>query len=158
MIKFRRFNLEMYDKNKHYILMKNLSRDEGVYKFISKRLEEWLDEMPKEKEKFMINCPYVVVKENKYIGMIGSLDKTKDGIIDLWCAIDKSERNKGHAGSILGEMTIYLIESFKDIRLRVDKENEFSKKSVISNGYVLDEKESNNDKNYDVYYYFGKKK
>ena len=122
MIEFRRFNLEAYDKNKHYILMKNLSRDKGVYKFISKRFEEWLDEMPKEKGNFMIDCPYVVVKENKYIGMIGALNRTKDGIVDLWCAIDKSERNKGYAGSILGEMTIYLIESFKDIRLRVDKE------------------------------------
>ena len=156
MIKFRRFNLELYDKSKHYVLMKNLSRDEGVYKFISKRFEDWLDEMPKDKDKFIIDCPYVVVKDNKYIGMVGSMNKSKDGIIDLWCAIDKSERNKGHAGDILGEMTIYLVESFKDIRLKVDKSNEYSKRSVLSNGYVLDTEESNSDKNYDTYYYFGK--
>ena len=158
MLKFRRFNLELYDKNKHYVLMKNLSRDKGVYKFISKRFEEWLEEMPRDNGGFMIDCPYVVVRENKYIGMIGSMNKSKDGIIDLWCAIDKNERNKGNAGDILGEMTIYLIDSFKDIRLRVDKNNEYSKRSVISNGYVLDKEESNSDKNYDIYYYFGKKK
>lgn len=156
MIEFRRFNLELYDKNKHYVLMKNLSRDEGVYRFISKRFEDWLEEMPKDKRGFMIDCPYVVVKENKYVGMFGALDRTKDGIIDLWCAIDKNERNKGYAGGILGEMTLYLIESFSDVRLRVDKSNEYSKRSVVSNGYVLDDIESSKDKDYDIYYYFGK--
>ena len=156
MIEFKRFNLELYDKNKHYVLMKNLSRDEGVYKYVSKRLEQWLEEMPKSSNEFVINCPYVLVRDNKYIGLIGSLDVTKDGIIDLWCAISKNERNKGNASDILGEMTIYLIESFKDIRLKIDKSNYNSKKSAINNGYVLDEDES--DKNIDVFYYFGKKK
>ena len=158
MIKFRRFNLELYDKNKHYVLMKNLSRDDGVYRYVSKRFEDWLEEMPNDDKGFIVGCPYVLVKENKYVGMVGSLNITKDGIIDLWCAIDKSERNKGYASSILGELTIYLVESFTDVRLKINKGNEFSKKSVISNGYVLDELESSNDRNYDTYYYFGKKR
>lgn len=159
MINFRRFNLEKYNKNKHYVLMKNLSRDSGVYKFISKRFEDWVGEMEGNKiDNFIINYPYVVVKENKYVGMVGAINMSNDGIIDLWCAIDRNERNKGYAHDILGEMTIYLIESFSDIRLKVDKQNDFSRRSVLSNGYVLDEYESNKDKVYDIYYYFGKKR
>ena len=160
MLKFRNFNLEAYDKYKHYVLMRSLGDDENVKTFISKNFEEWLDKMPRPDDKsvFTIDCPYVIVKENKYIGMIGSMNKSRDGIIDLWCAIDKNERNKRNAGDILGKLSIYLVESYSDIRLKIDKSNKYSKKSVLSNGYVLDEEESNKDKIYDTYYYFGKKK
>lgn len=153
MINFRRFNLEVYDKNKHYVLMKNLSRDEGVYKYISKRFEDWLDEMPKKNKNF---TSYVVVRENKYIGMVGALDVTNDKIIELWCAIVKDERHKGNAKDILGEIAPYFVENYSDIRLRINKGNENSKKSAVRNGFVLDKVESDNE--VDVYYYFGKKR
>ena len=159
MIKFRRFNLEAYDKNKHYVLVKNLERNEGVLRFVSKRFEDWLNEMPVGDDSFEVNRPYVIVRDNKYVGILGTLDRSHDGIIDLWCAINSKERNKGHASDMLGEMSLYLIEKdYANIRLRINKNNIFSNKTARGkrNGYVLNEKESLKDKN--VYYYFEKKR
>lgn len=158
MIQFRRFNLESYDKNKHYVLTSKMSRDEGVQKFISPRFVEWIEKMDNKDKEFKIGKPYVIVRDNKYIGMLGTLDMTHDGIVDFWCAIDKDERGKGYGDGILGEMTIYLAEEYKDVRLRIKKWNKTSKNRAVGNGYVLDELESKNDKDDDIYYYFGKKR
>lgn len=158
MIQFRRFNLEAYDKNKHYVLTSKMSRDESVQKFISPRFVNWIDNMPKISVGFEVGKPYVIVKDNKYIGMLGALDMTHDGIVDFWCAIDKDERGKGYGDGILGEMTNYLVEEHDDVRLRIKKWNKTSKNRAIGNGYVLDEVESREDKDDDIYYYFGKKR
>lgn len=157
MIKFRRFNLEAYDKNKHYVLVRNLEMDDKVQSFVSKRFGSWLDKMPEGNEKFEVSRPYVIVRENRFVGILGTLDMSHDGIIDLWCVIDSRERNKGHADAMLGEMTLYLIEEgFSNIRLRINKNNIFSNKTAISNGYILDKDETKNDNN--IYYYFEKKR
>lgn len=158
MIQFRRFNLEAYDKNKHYVLVKKMERDKSVQEFISHRFSHWLDTMPKAKDDFQINRPYVIEKDNHYIGILGTLDMTNDGIIEFWCAIDKEERGKGYGDGILGEMTLYLVEEFKDVRLKIKKWNKTSKNRAVGNGYVLDEYESSKDKENDIYYYFGKKR
>lgn len=158
MIKFRRFNLEAYDKNKHYVLVKKMERDSDVQEFITHRFSRWIDAMPQEKEAFKVNSPYVIVKDNRYIGMLGTLDMTYDGIVDLWYAIDKNERGKGYGDGVLGEMTLYLVEEFKDVRLKIKKWNKTSKNRAVGNGYVLDEVESIKDKENDIYYYFGKKR
>lgn len=158
MIEFRRFNLEAYDKNKHYILSHRLERDEEVKKFISPRFVNWIDKMDNKNNSFEMGRPYVIVKDNKYIGILGTLDMTHDGIVDFWCAIDKDERGKGYGDGILGEMTNYLVEEHDDVRLRIKKWNKTSKNRAVGNGYILDEIESSQDKDNDIYYYFGKKR
>lgn len=152
MIKFRKFSLEAYDKNRHYVLAKNLENDKMVQKYVSKRFVSWLDKMPEGNQGFEVDSPYVIVRDNNFVGILGTLDMSHDGVIDLWCAIDKSERNKGHADAILGEMTPYLIEEgFSNIRLRINKNNIFSNKTAVGNGYILDRDDSSKD---NVYYYF----
>ena len=157
MIKFRKFNLEEYDKKKHYVLVKNLERDEGIKEFITPRFVSWIDNMDKGNERFSVNTPYVIVRDNKYIGMLGALDMSYDGIVDFWCGIDSKERRKGYGDEILGEMTLYLAENFKDVRLKIKKWNKTSKNRAMGNGYVIDELESREDRENDIYYYFGKK-
>ena len=158
MIKFRRFNLEKYDKKKHYVLVKGMERDEGVKNFITPRFVSWIDNMAKGDEEFNVDVAYVIVRDNNYIGMLGALDMSHDGIVDFWCAIDVNERKKGYGDEILGEMTLYLVENYSDVRLRIKKWNKTSKNRAIGNGYVLDEIESKEDKENDVFYYFGKKR
>ena len=148
MIKFRRFNLELYDKSKHYVLMKNLSRDEDVCRYVTKDLERWLDEMPEKKEKFV---SYAIVRDNKYVGMVGTIDITRDDNVELWCAIKKEERHKKNASEILGELSGYFGKDFSGIKLKINRSNIHSIKSALKNGFVLIDSDSRNK--IDTYYY-----
>ena len=153
-IPFSNFYLESYDKNKHYSFVRKMARDEAISTFISKRFVDYIDNMPISEENFQANCPYIIMVEGKAIGLLGSTARNK--VIELWCAIDKEERGKGYGTDILGKMTIYLIEKFDDIRLVIEKNNLNSQKTALANGYVLDEEESIEDREHNIYYYFGK--
>lgn len=157
MIEFRNFKLEAYDSKKHFVLVQRMKEDRGVYDFISQNFERWVEKMPVAKSGFEVNSPYVIVKDDKYIGMLGTFDRSNDGIVEFWYVIDKTERRKGYGDVILGEMTLYLIEEFSDVRLKIKKANETSKNRAVGNGYILDKMESNANKENDVYYYFGRK-
>ena len=148
MIEFKNFNLELYDKNKHYVLMKNLSRDEDVCRYVTKDLERWLDEMPEKKEKFV---SYAIVRDNKHVGMVGTIDITRDDVVELWCAIKKDERHKKIASNILGELLGYFGKDFSGIKLKINRSNIHSIKSALKNGFVLIDSDSRNK--IDTYYY-----
>ena len=156
MLKFRKLNLEAFDKNKHYALVRKMSRDNQIKEFISHRFVNWVEGMPNGKDDFEVGRPYVIVRDNKYIGILGTLDMSHDDIIDFWCAIDKDERSKGYGDVILREITNYLVEEHEDVRLRIKKWNKTSMNRAVKNGFVLDKEESSKDKDEDIYYYFGK--
>ena len=147
MIKIGNFNLEVYDKYKHFVLVKNLNRDEGVCNYVSGRFEKWLDKLSEKNEKYI---SYAIVRDNKYVGMVGILDITRDNFVELWCAIKKEERHKGNAEELLGEMVDYFKEEFSGIKLKINKGNIYSIKSALNNGFVLVGKES---KDIETYYY-----
>ena len=154
MIQFRKFNLEAFDKNKHYTLIRKMSRDDKIKNFISHRFVNWVEDMPISKDNFEIGKPYVIVRDNKYIGILGTLDMSYDDIIDFWCAIDKDERSKGYGDVILREITNYLVEEHADVRLRINKRNKTSMNRAVKNGFILNEAESSANKEEDIYYYF----
>jgi len=97
---------------------------------------------------------FVVERDGKYIGFVGSLDFTNDGIMEIWYAINKNLRGRGYGEKVLAEITPYLIEhvdGLKDIELNIDKSNKGSIKVAERNGYVFDHEEDG----YMTYYYFG---
>ena len=160
MIHVRTLNLEKVSEIEHYDLIRNLERDSKVQQYISKDFPRWLSKHQAESEdKIEIGKSYVIEKDNHYIGIVGSLSFSNEGILEVWYAINKNFREKGYGEKILAEITPYLIEhvqGLNDIELKIDKNNKASKKVAERNGYLLEE--SDKDLEIDIYHYFGRKR
>lgn len=160
MIHLRTLNLEKVSEIEHYDLIRNLERDSKVQQYISKNLPRWLSKHQAESEdKIEIGKSYVIEKDNHYIGIVGSLSFSNEGILEVWYAIKKNFREKGYGEKVLAEITPYLIEhvqGLNDIELKIDKNNKASKKVAERNGYLLEE--SDKDLEIDIYHYFGRKR
>ena len=158
MIKLRNFNLEKIDKIKHYSLLMKLNRDKNINKYISHNFISFLDKHEaKSDDKMEIGKAYVVNKDKKNIGVVGTLDMSSTGVVEVWYSIDKDLRKKGYGEKVLAQVTPYLIENIKglnDIELKIDKNNKASKKVAERNGYILDDE--NKELGIDIYHYFGK--
>lgn len=158
MIKLRNFNLEKIDKIKHYSLLMKLNRDKNINKYISHNFISFLDKHEaKSDDKMEIGKAYVVNKDKKNIGVVGTLDMSSTGVVEVWYSIDKDLREKGYGEKVLAQVTPYLIENIKglnDIELKIDKNNKASKKVAERNGYILDDE--NKELGIDIYHYFGK--
>jgi len=156
MIKLRTFNLEKIDEIKHYSLIKILSNDKKVQQYIASDFKKWLKkQISTTDDKMEPGKSYVIEKDNKYIGIVGSFNLSDEGILELWCTIKKDEREKGNGEKVLAQVTSYLIENtkeLKDIKLKIDKNNKASKKTAIRNGYI----KVSDDEEFDLetYYYF----
>lgn len=160
MIHLRTLNLEKVSEIEHYDLIRNLERDSKVQQYISKDLSRWLSKhQAASEDKIEIGKSYVIEKDNHYIGIVGSLSFSNEGILEVWYAIKKNFREKGYGEKILAEITPYLIEhvqGLNDIELKIDKNNKASKKVAERNGYLLEE--SDKDLGIDIYHYFGRKR
>lgn len=158
MIKLRNFNLEKIDKIKHYSLLMKLNRDKNINKYISHNFISFLDKHEaKSDDKMEIGKAYVVNKDKKNIGVVGTLDMSSTGVVEVWYSIDKDLREKGYGEKVLAQVTPYLIENIKglnDIKLKIDKNNKASKKVALRNGYILDDEDK--ELGIDIYHYFGK--
>lgn len=158
MIKLRNFNLEKIDKIKHYSLLMKLNRDKNINKYISHNFISFLDKHEaKSDDKMEIGKAYVVNKDKKNIGVVGTLDMSSTGVVEVWYSIDKDLREKGYGEKVLAQVTPYLIENIKglnDIELKIDKNNKASKKVALRNGYILDDEDK--ELGIDIYHYFGK--
>lgn len=158
MIHLRTLNLQKIDEIEHYMLIHSLARDSKVMCYIAKDFSSWLKKQQSSSDdKIEVGKSYVVEKEGKYIGIVGSLHFSSTGILEVWYTIKKSLRGRGYGEKLLGEITPYLIEhvdGLNDIQLRIDKSNKASQKVAIQNGYVKDVDECVGD--IDTYYYFGK--
>ncbi len=158
MIKLRNFNLEKIDKIKHYSLLMKLNRDKNINKYISHNFISFLDKHEaKSDDKMEIGKAYVVNKDKKNIGVVGTLDMSSTGVVEVWYSIDKGLRGKGYGEKVLAQVTPYLIENIKglnDIELKIDKNNKASKKVALRNGYILDDEDK--ELGIDIYHYFGK--
>lgn len=158
MIKLRNFNLEKIDKIKHYSLLMKLNRDKNINKYISHNFISFLDKHEaKSDDKMEIGKAYVVNKDKKNIGVVGTLDMSSTGVVEVWYIVDKDLRGKGYGEKVLAQVTPYLIENIKglnDIELKIDKNNKASKKVALRNGYILDDEDK--ELGIDIYHYFGK--
>ena len=158
MINLRTINLEKVDKIKHYNLIMKLNRDKGVNDYISHDFISFLDKYAAETDdKMEIGKCYVVNKDKKNIGVVGTLDMSSTGVVEVWYSIDKDLRGKGYGEKVLAQVTPYLIENIKglnDIELRINKNNKASKKVAEKNGYDLYYEDK--DFGIDIYHYFGK--
>ena len=158
MIKLRNFNLEKIDKIKHYSLLMKLNRDKNINKYISHNFISFLDKHEaKSDDKMEIGKAYVVNKDKKNIGVVGTLDMSSTGVVEVWYSVDKDLRGKGYGKKVLAQVTPYLIENIKglnDIELKIDKNNKASKKVALRNGYILDDEDK--ELGIDIYHYFGK--
>lgn len=157
MIHLRTMNLQKINELEHYSLIHSLARDENVTRYIAKDFPAWLKKQQSVgDDEIEVGKSYVIVKDHKYIGMIGSLAFSNDGILKLWYTIEKSLRGNGYGEKILAEITPYLIEhvdDLNDIQLEINKRNEASKKVALENGYVKNDSEKDGD--IENWYYFG---
>lgn len=157
MIHLRTFNLEKINEIEHYVLLESLSRDKGVTNYVSRNFLEWVKKQESVgDEKVEVGKSYVIEKEGRYIGVIGSLNFSNDGILEVWYAIKKNLRGKGYGEKILGEITPHLIEhidGLNDIKLKIDVTNKGSKKVAERNGYVKVASETIDG--VESWYYFG---
>ena len=135
-----------------------LNRDKNINKYISHNFISFLDKHEaKSDDKMEIGKAYVVNKDKKNIGVVGTLDMSSTGVVEVWYSIDKDLRGKGYGEKVLAQVTPYLIENIKglnDIELKIDKNNKASKKVAERNGYILDDE--NKELGIDIYHYFGK--
>lgn len=158
MIKLRNLNLEKIDKIKHYSLLMKLNRDKKVNDYISHNFISFLDKHQAETDdKMEIGKSYVVNKDKRNIGVVGTLNMSSIGVVEVWYSVDKDLRGKGYGEKILAQVTPYLIENIKglnDIELRIDRNNKASKKVAERNGYILDYEDK--ELGIDIYHYFGK--
>ena len=139
-IKLRHLELENLDMNnqEHYLLVKRSSRDESSMKFVSKNMERFVEEPSK--DTFEDGKTYIVKDHDKIVGFVGSKKMRSNGILELWCSIDKNERSNGYATKTLEEVTPYLIENvdgLEDIELKINKYNHASKRTAEKAGYNL---------------------
>ncbi|MCI6266797.1 MAG: GNAT family N-acetyltransferase [Erysipelotrichaceae bacterium] len=158
MIHLRTLNLQKINEIEHYCLIQSLSRDKDVVGYIAKDFFEWLKKQQSiGDEKIEVGKSYVIEKEGKYIGVVGSLDFSNDGILEVWYTIKKNLRGRGYGEKILAEITPYLIEhvdGLNDIQLKIDKTNQASKKVASRNGYIEDRSER--EDGIESWYYFGR--
>ena len=135
-----------------------LNRDKNINKYISHNFISFLDKHEaKSDDKMEIGKAYVVNKDKKNIGVVGTLDMSSTGVVEVWYSIDKDLREKGYGEKVLAQVTPYLIENIKglnDIKLKIDKNNKASKKVALRNGYILDDEDK--ELGIDIYHYFGK--
>ena len=135
-----------------------LNRDKNINKYISHNFISFLDKHEaKSDDKMEIGKAYVVNKDKKNIGVVGTLDMSSTGVVEVWYSVDKDLRGKGYGEKVLAQVTPYLIENIKglnDIELKIDKNNKASKKVALRNGYILDDEDK--ELGIDIYHYFGK--
>ena len=157
MIHLRTLNLQKIDEIEHYCLIQSLARDKDVTGYIAANFPEWLKKQQSEnEEKIEIGKSYVIEKEGKYLGIVGSLEFSNDGILEVWYTIKKNLRGRGYGEKILGEITPHLIEhvnGVNDILLKIDERNYASKKVAARNGYI--ENSSKKENGVESWYYFG---
>lgn len=157
MIHLRTLNLEKIDEISHYSLIRSLSEDKLVCEYIAHDFGSFLEKQKSETDdKIETLKSYVIVKDNRYIGIVGSLKFSNAGILEVWYAIKKNLRGHGYGEKILAEITPYLIEhvdSLEDIELKIDKNNKASQKVALRNGYVKVAGDEVNGQ--DIYRYFG---
>lgn len=158
MIHLRTLNLEKIDEMEHYALIQGLGFDKEVKTYIAKDFPEWLKkQVSLGDEKIEIGKSYVIVKDHKYVGIVGSFNMSCDGILEVWYTIKKNLRGRGYGEKILAEITPYLIEhvdGLNDIQLKIDKTNQASKKVASRNGYIEDRSER--EDGIESWYYFGR--
>ena len=125
--------------------------------YIAKDFPEWLKKQQSmDENQIEVGKSYVIEKEGKYIGIVGSLEFANDGILEVWYTIKKNLRGRGYGEKILGENTPHLIENvdgLNDIHLKIDEENYGSKKIASRNGYI--ENTSEKKAGIESWYYFG---
>ena len=130
----------------------------NINKYISHNFISFLDKHEaKSDDKMEIGKAYVVNKDKKNIGVVGTLDMSSTGVVEVWYSVDKDLRGKGYGEKVLAQVTPYLIENIKglnDIELKIDKNNKASKKVALRNGYILDDEDK--ELGMDIYHYFGK--
>lgn len=157
MIHLRTFNLQRIDELEHYCLIQELGRDKKVTEYIAQDFPTWIAKQKSTSdEKIEIGKSYVIEKEGRYIGIVGSLNFSNDGILEVWYTIRKHMREKGYGEKILAEITPYLIEhidGLNDIKLKIDESNKASRKVALRNGYIEEKKEKQDG--ILNYYYFG---
>ena len=157
MIKLRTLNLEALNCKKetgHFRLKRRLSEDLEVNNYISKNFATWVKE-PTDNKEYEDGKTYVVDDHGKKIGMVGSIDFDKNGIIELWYTIDKEYRQSGYGEKLLAQITSYLIENvpgLNDIKLVINQNNIGSNKVAKYNGYNL----TDENKGKNIYNYFAK--
>ena len=158
MIQLRTFNLQKINEIEHYVLIKSLSRDPGVMKYIAKDFSAWVKKQQSvDDKKIEIGKSYVIEKDGKYVGIIGSLNFSSDGILELWCAIQNNLRGNGYGEKVLAEITPYLIEhveGLNDINLKIDVKNKGSQIVAERNGYIRSGTLEDFD-DVENWYYFG---
>lgn len=156
MIHLRTFNLEKIDKIRHYSLLMALDRDKQVQGYISHHLFSWLADQHYSSEDIEVGKAYVLVRENQYVGVVGSLHFSPEGILEVWYAISRHVRKMGYGEKILAEITPHLVENvegLQDIELRIAHDNLASRRVAELNGYLLVDR----DDGVDIYRYFGEK-
>lgn len=84
MIHLRTINLEKIDEIKHCCLLMRLDRDDKVRAFISRNFMEWIQKQRSvSDEKIELGKSYVVEKDNRYVGVVGSLSLDRNGF-GMW--------------------------------------------------------------------------
>ena len=88
--------------------------DKNINKYISHNFISFLDKHEaKSDDKMEIGKAYVVNKDKKNIGVVGTLDMSSTGVVEVWYSIDKDLRGKGYGEKVLAQVTPYLIENIK---------------------------------------------
>ena len=140
----------LIDMIDHNIFDKKYKTTDEETKYVDNQISQMKSQYGDNDETFL-----AAVKQ--YLGVVGTLDMSSTGVVEVWYSIDKDLRGKGYGEKVLAQVTPYLIENIKglnDIELKINKNNKASKKVALRNGYILDDEDK--ELGIDIYHYFGK--
>lgn len=157
-IKLRTLELENLNLNDmdHYCLIKNNENDFTTKKYISNNLMKFVKEGNDEYH-FETGKTYILKDKRKLVGLIGTKKMRPNGVVELWCNIDKTFRGMGYGKKSLEEITPYMIENvdgLNDIELMINRSNYPSKHMAEEVGYIKTDDSGDINK----YNYFGNSK
>lgn len=141
-IELEKFKLVSYDsKNEtHRNCKYKFLKDEQFVKFFGQFFIKNSDEYFSDSNELEIKKVYFIEEEEKIIGLVRFFDIKESGIVDLQYAVNPEYRGLGYGNILLKEVTEYLLNNNKLIRLDIDKNNLNSIKCAIRNNYEEDKK------------------
>lgn len=158
-IKLRKLSLEAINlvNKDHRIALNRASGFDGV-RYVSSNIMNLVKE-PDRDDVVVPGGTYILKHGEDDIGILGTKELDVTGVMELWCLINPSERNKGYATKTLEEVTPYLIENIQrlnDIKLVINKNNYSSKRTAVNAGYKKMDSNPDVISNEEEYRYFGK--
>lgn len=135
-LKFKNIEIHSYDSSdsdqRHLRYM--LDHDEFFRKYVTKKIDERLNDSKVLGEKLEFNCSYLVKYDGEFVGYIRLEELNWDGTLNIEWAVSPEFRKQRYGTIILKAVSDYILENYNEVKkLRgvIDKCNYASRKTAL---------------------------